>query len=58
MKKQMKYSSPTIKVMRMALKNGVMIDTFSGGDQENGIVIDPDADYSGQINRSNRGIWD
>ena len=58
MKKQMKYTSPSIKVMRMVLKNGVMIDTFSGGDEGNGIVIDPEADYSGQVNRANRGIWD
>ena len=42
MKKQMKYSCPSIKVMRMVLKNGVMIDTFSGGDEGNGIVIDPE----------------
>ncbi len=58
MKKQMKYSSPSIKVMRMAIKKDVLIDTFSGGDEGNGIVIDPEADYSGQVNRANRGFWD
>lgn len=57
MKKQ-SYSSPSIKVMRMAMKKGVMIDTFSGGDEGNGIIIEPDPDNSGQINRSNRNIWD
>ncbi len=58
MKKQMKYTSPSIKVLKMVLKNCVMIDTFSGGDEGNCIVIDPEADYSGQVNRANRGIWD
>ena len=58
MKKQKLYTSPSIKVMRMAMKKGVMLDTFSGGDEGNGIVIDPDPDTSGQINRSNRNIWD
>ena len=42
MNKQKKYSCPSIKVMRMAMKKSVMIDTFSGGDERNGIVIDPD----------------
>ena len=41
----------------MAMKKGVMIDTFSGGDPGNGIVIDPEPD-PGQINRSNRSVWD
>ena len=57
MKKQKLYSSPSIKVMRLAMKKGVMIDTFSGGDPDNGIVIDPVPD-PGQINRSNRSVWD
>ena len=57
MKKQMIYSSPSIKVMRMAMKKGVMIDFFSGGDEGSGIVIDPTPD-PGQINRSNRSVWD
>ena len=57
MNKQKKYSCPSIKVMRMTMKKGVMIDTFSGGDPGNGIVIDPEPD-PGQINRSNRSVWD
>ena len=58
MKKQKIYFSPSIKVMRMAMRKGVMLDIFSGGDEGNGIVIDPDPDNSGQINRSNRSVWD
>lgn len=57
MKKQKFYTSPSIKVMRMAMKKGVMIDTFSGGDPESGLIIDKDPDQ-GQINRSNRSVWD
>ena len=57
MKKQKLYTSPSIKVMRMAMKKGVMIDTFSGGDEGNGIDIDPNPD-PGQINRSKRSVWD
>ena len=57
--KQLKiYSSPSIKVMRMAMRKVVMLDIFSGGDEDNGIVIDPDPDTSGQINRSNHSVWD
>ena len=61
MKKQMNnriYSSPSIKVMRMAMKKRFMLDTFSGGDEVNGITIDESSDTSGQINRSNTSVWD
>ena len=58
MSKQMIYSNPSIKMMRMDMRKGVMLDIFSGGDETNGIVIDPEPDNSGQVNRSNRNVWD
>ncbi len=52
------YISPSVKVMRMTMKQNVMIDIFSGGDVDNGIEIDTAPDTSGQINRSNTSVWD
>ena len=53
-----RYSRPSVKVMRMAMSKRFMLDTFSGGDKDNGIIIDVNDDTSGQINRSNRSVWD
>lgn len=53
------YISPSVKVMRMTMKQNVMIDIFSGGGgQLDGIEIDTTPDTSGQINRSNTSVWD
>lgn len=53
------YISPSVKVMRMTMKQNVMIDIFSGGDEySSGIEIDTTPDTSGQINRSNTSVWD
>ncbi len=52
------YISPSVKVMRMTMKQNVMIDIFSGGDEYSGIEIDTTPDTSGQINRSNTSVWD
>ena len=53
------YISPSVKVMRMTMKQNVMQDIFSGGDPLfSGIEIDTTPDTSGQINRSNTSVWD
>lgn len=52
------YISPSVKVMRMTMKQNVMIDIFSGSDEYSGIEIDTTPDTSGQINRSNTSVWD
>lgn len=45
-------------LLRMVMNKSVMLDIFSGGDKGSDLEIDTESDNSGQINRSNRNVWD